>query len=167
MLYDFLFESAWETLQTFGENRGLKMGMIAVLHTWGQNLSLHPHLHCIVPGGGVDESGAWKNIRSDGKFLFSVKALSKVFRAKFCEKLKHQLSLKLKPIVLKKLPKRACPELAEGFNRSFIVGSSSPTKLWLLSVVFSIFQLLIFFHSKAMKNQKPKVKLFQKLKHNL
>ncbi|REC69948.1 IS91 family transposase [Epilithonimonas hispanica] len=95
MLYDFLFESAWETLQTFGENRGLKMGMIAVLHTWGQNLSLHPHLHCIVPGGGVDESGTWKNIRSEGKFLFPVKALSKVFRAKFCEKLKHQLSLKL------------------------------------------------------------------------
>uniref|UniRef100_UPI001627C3A7 IS91 family transposase n=1 Tax=Chryseobacterium sp. C3 TaxID=2761532 RepID=UPI001627C3A7 len=86
---------AWETLQTFGENRGLKMGMIAVLHTWGQNLSLHPHLHCIVPGGGVDESGTWKNLHSDGKFLFPVKALSKVFRAKFCEKLKHQLSLKL------------------------------------------------------------------------
>lgn len=95
MLYDILFESAWETLQTFGENRGLKMGMIAVLHTWGQNLSLHPHLHCIVPGGGVDESGTWKNLHSDGKFLFPVKALSKVFRGKFCEKLKHQLSLKL------------------------------------------------------------------------
>jgi hypothetical protein len=45
-------------------------------------------VHCIVPGGGVDENGVWKNIRSDGKFLFSVKALSKVFRAKFCEKLK-------------------------------------------------------------------------------
>ena len=71
------------------------MGMIAVLHTWGQNLSLHPHLHCMVPGGGVDENGAWKNIKNDGKFLFPVKALSKVFRAKFCEKLKHQLSLKL------------------------------------------------------------------------
>ena len=95
MLYDILFESAWETLQAFGNNRGLKMGMIAVLHTWGQNLSLHPHLHCIVPGGGVDENGTWKNLRSDGKFLFPVKALSKVFRAKFCEKLKHQLSLKL------------------------------------------------------------------------
>jgi len=94
MLYDILFESAWETLQTFGENRGLKMGMIAVLHTWGQNLSLHPHLHCIVPGGGVDEKGSWKNIRSDGKFLFPIKALSKVFRAKFCEKLKGRLSLK-------------------------------------------------------------------------
>ena len=91
MLYDILFESAWETLQAFGNNRGLKMGTIAVLHTWGQNLSLHPHLHCIVPGGGVDESGDWKNLRSDGKFLFPVKALSKVFRAKFCEKLKANL----------------------------------------------------------------------------
>ena len=91
MLYDILFESAWETLQTFGKNKNLQMGMIAVLHTWGQNLSLHPHLHCIVPGGGVDESGAWKNLRSDGKFLFPVKALSKVFRAKFCEKLKANL----------------------------------------------------------------------------
>ena len=91
MLYDTLFETAWETLQTFGKNKNLQMGMIAVLHTWGQNLSLHPHLHCIVPGGGVDENGVWKNIRSDGKFLFSVKALSKVFRAKFCEKLKANL----------------------------------------------------------------------------
>ena len=91
MLYDILFESAWETLQTFGKNKNLQMGMIAVLHTWGQNLSLHPHVHCIVPGGGVDENGVWKNIRSDGKFLFSVKALSKVFRAKFCEKLKANL----------------------------------------------------------------------------
>lgn len=91
MLYDTLFETAWETLQTFGKNKNLQMGMIAVLHTWGQNLSLHPHLHCIVPGGGVDENGGWKNIRSDGKFLFSVKALSKVFRAKFCEKLKANL----------------------------------------------------------------------------
>ena len=91
MLYDTLFETAWETLQTFGKNKGLSMGMIAVLHTWGQNLSLHPHVHCIVPGGGVDENGAWKNIKNDGKFLFSVKALSKVFRAKFCEKLKANL----------------------------------------------------------------------------
>ena len=52
------------------EKQKSQMGMIAVLHTWGQNLSLHPHLHCIVPGGGVDENGAWKNIKSDGKFCF-------------------------------------------------------------------------------------------------
>jgi hypothetical protein len=91
ILYDILFESVWETLQTFGKNRGLQSGMIAVLHTWGQNLSLHPHLHCIVPGGVVDGNGDWENIRSDGRFLFPVKALSKVFRAKFCEKLRCKL----------------------------------------------------------------------------
>jgi hypothetical protein len=88
--YSLLFEAAWETLACFGANKGIKMGMIAVLHTWGQNLSLHPHLHCIVPGGGVDADGKWRNIRTDGKFLFPVKALSKVFRAKYCEKLLQQ-----------------------------------------------------------------------------
>jgi hypothetical protein len=90
-VYGLLFEAAWETLRTFGKNKGVQTGMIAVLHTWGQNLSLHPHLHCIVPGGGVDKEGHWKNIRADGKFLFSVKALSKVFRTKYCEKLKNSL----------------------------------------------------------------------------
>ena len=57
--------------------------MIAILHTWRQNLSLHPHLHCIVPGGGIDQNGKWKKkVRTD-KYLFCVKAMSKVFRAKF------------------------------------------------------------------------------------
>ncbi len=88
IVYDTLFEASWETLQQFGKSKEMQMGMIAVLHTWGQQLSLHPHLHCIVPGGGVDKNGIWKNSRLDGKFLFSVKALSKVFRAKYCEKLK-------------------------------------------------------------------------------
>ena len=88
LVYDLLFESAWATLKCFGKAKELQSGMIAVLHTWGQNLSLHPHLHCIVPGGGVDKDGNWKNIRADGKFLFPVKALSKVFRAKYCENLK-------------------------------------------------------------------------------
>ncbi|MEZ7499834.1 IS91 family transposase [Flavobacterium sp. Arc3] len=84
LVYDLLFESAWATLKSFGKAKEIQTGMIAVLHTWGQNLSLHPHLHCIVPGGGVDKNGNWKNIRGDGKFLFPVKALSKVFRAKYC-----------------------------------------------------------------------------------
>lgn len=90
-VYDILFEATWETLQTFGKAKEIQMGMIAVLHTWGQNLGLHPHLHCIVPGGGVDKKGQWRNSRVDGKFLFPVKALSKVFRAKYCQKLKAQL----------------------------------------------------------------------------
>jgi hypothetical protein len=88
MVYDTLFEATWETLQAFSKAKELQMGMIAVLHTWGQQLSLHPHLHCIVPGGGVKKNGVWQNIRTDGKFLFAVKALSKVFRAKYCQKLK-------------------------------------------------------------------------------
>ena len=90
LVYELLFETAWATLKTFGKNKGLQSGMIAVLHTWGQNMSLHPHLHCIVPGGGVNKDGKWKNIRGDGNFLFSVRALSKVFRAKFCEALKER-----------------------------------------------------------------------------
>jgi len=90
-VYDTLFEAAWETIACFGKNKGVHLGMISVLHTWGQNLSLHPHLHCIVPGGGVEKDGQWKQISSDGKYLFSVKAMSKVFRAKYCEKLKEKL----------------------------------------------------------------------------
>ena len=89
-MYDILFKSAWETLQTFAANKGLKTGMIAVLHTWGQTLSLHPHLHCIVPGCGTDKPGKWRNLRANGKFLFSVKALSKMFRAKYVYHLRKE-----------------------------------------------------------------------------
>jgi hypothetical protein len=88
VVYDTLFEATWGTLQQFGKTKELQMGMITVLHTWGQQLSLHPHLHCIVPGGGIDKNGNWQNLRTDGKFLFPVKALSKVFRAKYCQKIK-------------------------------------------------------------------------------
>lgn len=88
LVYDALFNAVWQTVNQFGKTEGLQLGVIAVLHTWGQNLSLHPHLHCIIPGGGVDKSGSWqKQIRSN-KYLFPVKALSKVFRAKYVQQLK-------------------------------------------------------------------------------
>jgi len=97
-LYTILFKAAWQTLSQFGENPtfiGAKMGMIAVLHTWGQNLSLHPHLHCIVPGGGVSNNGRWKTCKNasstKAKFLFNVKSMSKVFRAKFVSQLRKTL----------------------------------------------------------------------------
>lgn len=92
-VYDSLFAAAWQTLETFGKNKGLQLGMISILHTWGRSLSLHPHLHCIVPGGGVDKNGKWQNIRADGKFLFAVKALSKVFRAKYVAELSKRLEI--------------------------------------------------------------------------
>ncbi len=98
LVYDTLFEASWETLQTFGKAKEMQMGMIAVLHTWGQQLSLHPHLHCIVPGGGIGKNGQWQNSRIDGEFLFHVKALSKVFRAKYCEKLKEKEPIKYEQI---------------------------------------------------------------------
>jgi hypothetical protein len=98
IVYDTLFEASWETLQSFGKAKEMQMGMIAVLHTWGQQLSLHPHLHCIVPGGGVNKNGQWQNSRTDGKFLFPVKALSKVFRAKYCVKLKAKSPIQYEQI---------------------------------------------------------------------
>lgn len=57
--------------------------MIAILHSRGQNLSLHPHLHCIIRGGGLTQAGNWIPARSDGDFLFPVKAISPVFQARF------------------------------------------------------------------------------------
>jgi hypothetical protein len=64
--------------------------MIGVLHTWGQNLRLHPHLHCIIPGGGVTKHGKWKQAKSKGKYLFNVEAMSEVFRAKFVATLRKR-----------------------------------------------------------------------------
>ncbi len=94
IVYDTLFEAAWQTLLTFATDKkhlGARPGMVAVLHTWGQTLSLHPHLHCIVPGGGLSERGKWKSARSKGKFLFPVRAMSRVFRAKYVQLLKEKV----------------------------------------------------------------------------
>jgi hypothetical protein len=90
LVYNALFASAWKTIDQFGKQAGLQMGMVCVLHTWGQNLSLHPHLHCIVPGGGIDENGHWQKQLRSNKYLFSVKALSKVFRAKYVHYLRQK-----------------------------------------------------------------------------
>jgi hypothetical protein len=86
LLYTLLFEAAWKTLDGFSKNKkhlGADTGMIAILHTWGQQLMLHPHIHCIVPGGGIEENGKWKNTKSQGKYLFPIKEIKKVYRAKF------------------------------------------------------------------------------------
>ena len=86
-----LFASAWGTVDSFGRNAGVRMGMTAVLHLSGSALSFHPHLHCIVPAGGEDTAspGTFKRLphlkEGDGVFLFPVKAMGKVFRAKFID----------------------------------------------------------------------------------
>jgi len=96
LIYGLLFKTAWSVIKGFGANPkklGAKMGMIAILHTWGQNLSLHPHLHCIVPGGGLAESGRWKYAQRKSKYLFCVKQMSKVFRAQFVADLRKNFTL--------------------------------------------------------------------------
>jgi hypothetical protein len=98
-LYGLLFESVSATLIEFGENPRWLGGEIAatlVLHTWGQTLSQHLHLHCLIAGGALGAHGQW--IRPHRGFLFPVQALSMVFRGKFLAGLKrlfHEGSLKL------------------------------------------------------------------------
>lgn len=93
-----------ETIMQFGNDSkhlGAQMGIISVLHTWGQNLSLHPHVHMIIPGGGITKAGNWKHAKNDGKYLFCVKALSKVYQGKFMEKLKDFLQTINQPMSLR------------------------------------------------------------------
>jgi hypothetical protein len=90
-MYSTLMRVAWQTLDSFGWNHkylGAQLGCTMLLHTWGSNLSYHPHVHCIVPGGGIDLRGKWRRVKGKGKFLFPVKALSKVFRAKMVVEMK-------------------------------------------------------------------------------
>lgn len=90
--YSALFECAWSTLHTFGYSHyGVESGAICALHTWGQNIGLHPHLHCIVPAAGLTLGGKLKRITKNGKYLYPVKMLSTVFRGKLLGKLKLQL----------------------------------------------------------------------------
>jgi len=84
-LYALLFRAAAATLQCFAHaprHLGAELGVTAVLHTWGQNLSQHVHVHCVVTGGGLTPDGQrWVGARAG--FLFPVRALSQVFRGKF------------------------------------------------------------------------------------
>ena len=102
-VYGALFTAAWQTIQTFAtdpKHLGAKTAMSSVLHTWGQNLSIHPHLHCIVPGGGINKKGEWVKPKSSGKrsarevkYLFPKRAMSKVFRAKYIAALRKHIQI--------------------------------------------------------------------------
>jgi hypothetical protein len=83
LLYPLLFAAASQTLLSFGQHRfGGQIGITAVLHTWGQTLIDHYHLHCVVTGGGWQEAhGRW--VAATSRFLFPVRALSRVFQGKY------------------------------------------------------------------------------------
>jgi hypothetical protein len=91
LLYDLLFAATAETLLEIAadpKHLGAKIGFLAVLHTWGQNLQHHPHIHCVIPAGGLAAANArW--IRAPTAFFLPVRVLSKVFRGKFVAGLKR------------------------------------------------------------------------------
>src|SRR4030043_1230776 len=82
--YNHLFTTVWDILRSFGYSHfGVENGAICILHTWGQNLSFHPHIHCIVPALGYTLKGNMKHIGKGGKYLYPVTQLSLKFRGKF------------------------------------------------------------------------------------
>jgi hypothetical protein len=88
-VYDMLFKAAAETIRVIGadpKHLGAETGMVAILHTWGQTLTHHPHVHRIVPGGGLTPNGRW--IASKPNFFLPVHVLSRCFRRLFLERLR-------------------------------------------------------------------------------
>src|SRR3954467_9232786 len=88
LVYDMLFKAAAESVRVIAadpRHLGAETGMIAVLHTWGQTLVHHPHVHCVVPGGGLTPDGRWLACRAG--FFLSVRVLSRLYRRLFLERL--------------------------------------------------------------------------------
>jgi hypothetical protein len=91
--YNHMFEAVWDVLRSFGYSHfASESGAICILHTWGQNLSLHPHIHCIVPALGHTLKGNMKQIGKAGKYLYPVTQLSLKFRGRFMASVKKQLA---------------------------------------------------------------------------
>ena len=95
ILFKVLFDASAQTLLSFAKDPkylGATPGILSVLHTWGQQLSFHPHIHCIVSGGGITGDNGWKEAtKNQWRFLFPVKAMSTVYRAKFLQALKQMM----------------------------------------------------------------------------
>jgi hypothetical protein len=89
-VYEVLFRAAAETLLAIAadpKHLGAHIGFFAILHSWGQNLLHHPHLHCVIPGGGISPQAEWVSCRAG--FFLPVKVLSRLFRRLFLEKLQQ------------------------------------------------------------------------------
>jgi Putative transposase/Transposase zinc-binding domain len=122
VVYGILFHTVAETLTTIAadpEHLGAEIGFFAVLHSWGQNLQFHPHLHCVVPGGGLSPDGQrWISCRPN--FFLPVRVLSHLFRRLFLTSLrkaydsgKLRLWGRLEPLRERRTFVRLCEELKE------------------------------------------------------
>lgn len=99
VMAELLFDSAWEVLHSMMKNEdflGATPGVLATLQTWGETMTLHPHIHMLVTGGGIDEKGNWKS--SKDNYLVPVKTLMNLFRARYIRLLqKETYKAKIKP----------------------------------------------------------------------
>ena len=122
IFYDCMFKAAWATVKAFAEDEGLLTGMTSILHTWGSNLFYHPHIHCIVPGGGIDKRGAWHHLKGckHSDFLFPVAAMSSKFRGRFMSLLTKRL--KVDGIVIDQTIRKQC------FSKAWVINSRPPAK---------------------------------------
>jgi hypothetical protein len=122
VVYGILFRTTAETLTTIAadpEHLGAEIGFFAVLHSWGQNLQFHPHLHCVVPGGGLSPDGQrWISCRPN--FFLPVRVLSHLFRRLFLESLQKafdsgelRLVGRLEPLSERLTFARHCAQLKE------------------------------------------------------
>ena len=137
--YNLLFQSVSETLQELaGDSKylGASLGFTAVLHTWGQNLHYHPHIHCIVPAGGLDKLGFWKN--SKKKFFMPVKVLSAKFKGKFLSLLKAAI------------PETASDLFDQCYSRTWVVYCKPPFK----NAGYVVEYLGRYTHRIAISNQR-------------
>jgi len=99
LLYNLLFESSSHCILTLSKDPkhlGATPSISSVLHTWGQNLEFHPHVHCIVSGGGVDKNNEWYALKKGkGTYLFPYKMMEPLYKGFFLEKLNDLINKKL------------------------------------------------------------------------
>ncbi len=159
LLLDLLFKAASETILALAHDAqriGALVGVTGVVHTWGRNLIFHPHLHCIVTGGGLGADGAW--VDSPEKYLLPVKVLGKLFRGKFLDGLNRLVADgKLKPGLR---PPKAVAALVEPaafahlknalYEKNWVVYAKAP-----FQNPDALFQYLgLYTHRVAISNQR-------------
>ena len=118
-MYNLLFSVVWDVMKGFGKTKkwiGGTIGATAILHTCGQNLNYHPHLHLIVPAGALMSNGKWKHSRNRGKYLFKVDQLSDVFSARFVKQIRI---LKKCGTISEQIPNKL-------FDKDWVVYSKQP-----------------------------------------
>jgi len=135
LIYNLLFKAAWSTIRTLGldpkRKLGGEMGMLSVLHTWGQTLTQHIHLHCIVPGGALcegEDGPEWRSCK--GSYLFPAKVMSRLYGRIFLSLLKEAYQnneLKFKGAISDSArPEAFAALLTELYSKEWIVYAKDP-----------------------------------------